>query len=306
MNKKHSKNTELTAEALDDYIFNRANKIVADLEQNREFKEAVTEFNRLPKLKRLFDFYVINFWLASVACELYYEHDDFQKICEGAEEGIIKSLESYEKSNQILGVTLKEFVKDKNELALLYREYPVGAETVIGFRALLAIIIPKRFSDYHSTLSFKDESVGLQRRSQYFCQHVFGKEYSDSPNCALILAPIFAMILASTLLAFSDYIVKMEQQIKNEGLEYDEEKVKEVLFDLIKTTHVKSTNANLKQSNEIADVKLSSDKVCYVIKFTDYSTAVLKVSWVNDYLDGKDSESKKLIEDALVMRAKFF
>lgn len=216
MYKRPAKNTDLIAEALGDYIFNKANKIVVDLEYNEKFKEAATEFNKLPKLKRLLDFYIINFWLASVACELYYEHDDFQKICEGIEEGIIKSLESYGKSNQIFGVTLREFVKDKDELVLLYREYPVGVETRIGFRALLAILIPKRFSDYHSTLSFKDESVGLQRQSQYFCQHIFGKEDSESPDCILILAPIFALILTSAFLAFSEYIDKLEDKVKEQ------------------------------------------------------------------------------------------
>ena len=71
------------AEALCDYIFNNANKIAADLERNEELKEAAAEFNNLPKLKRLLDFYIVNFWLASVACQEYYEHGDFQKICDG-------------------------------------------------------------------------------------------------------------------------------------------------------------------------------------------------------------------------------
>ena len=213
----HSKSTGLMAEALGDYIFNRANKIVVDLEYDEKFKEMAmaTEFNKLPRLKRLLDFYILDFWLASVACEDYYEHDDFQNICEGIEEGIIKSLESYGKANRILGVPLREFVKDKDELALLYREYPVDAETTIGFRALLAILIPKRFSDYHSTLSYKDGSIGLQRRSQYFCQHIFGKEYSNSYD-GMIVAASFGLISSITFSAFSEYISELEDKFKKQ------------------------------------------------------------------------------------------
>ena len=215
MDKRHAKNTDLMAEALGDYIFNKANKIIVDLEYKEEFKEAATEFNKLPKLKRLLDFYIVNFWLASDACELYYEHDDFEKICEGIEEGIYESLESYEKSNQILGLTLKDFIKDRQESTLFYREYPVSDETKVNFRVLLSILIPKRFSDYHSTLSFKDETVGLQRRSEYFCHHIFGKENSVSPD-RFILMPIFALILSSTFSAFLEYIDKLEEKIEEQ------------------------------------------------------------------------------------------
>lgn len=205
-------------EALGDYIFNNANKTIAYLEGNEKLKEVATEFNELSDLKRRFDFYIINFWLASVACELYYEQDDFQKICEGIEEGIIESIESYGKSNLMLGVTLKEFVKDKEELFQLCQEYSVGAETVIGFRALLAVLIPKRFSDYHSTLSiepnFKWESVAM-----HFGKHIFGKKITDSPSYMLGLGPAFAIILSSTLNSFSEYIIEVERRIELGGID---------------------------------------------------------------------------------------
>lgn len=213
MDKKHSKNTELMAEALGDYIFNRANRIVANLEQKKELKEAASEFNNLPRLKRLLDFYVINFWLASIACEEYYEHDDFVKICEGVEDSIYKSLESYERSNQILGLTLKDFVKDQEELECFYREYPVGEETKVNFRVLLSILITKRFFDYHSTLTL-DQSYKWVKLSEYFGQHVFGKE--DSQKFDLIVFRISAhliFILSSTFLAFLEYIDKFEKQV---------------------------------------------------------------------------------------------
>lgn len=213
MIKKHSKNTELMAEALGDYIFNRANMIVADLEQNKELKEVLSEFNNLPKLKRLLDFYIVNFWLASFACELYYENDDFKKVCESIEKSIYKSLSSYEQSNKILGLTLKDFVKDEEELAAFHREYPVSAETNVNFSVLLDILITKRFFDYNSTLSFEDASLGLQRRLRYFCQHIFGKAYSESPDCVVLLMPIFGVMLSSTCSAFLEYIGKVEAQI---------------------------------------------------------------------------------------------
>ncbi len=89
-------------------------------------------------------------------------------------------------------------------------------------------------------------------------------------------------------------------------MKHSEEKVKESLTELIKITHVKSTNDNLKQSNEIEEVKFICDKLQYSITFKDNSTTVIKRKWIDDYIDGNDSESKRLIEDALVMRAKFF
>ena len=89
-------------------------------------------------------------------------------------------------------------------------------------------------------------------------------------------------------------------------MKHSEEKVKEVLMKLIRASHVRSTNVNLKQSNEIEEVKFIFDKLQYSVRFRDNSSAVIKRKWIDDYIDGNDSESKRLIEDALVMRAKFF
>lgn len=89
-------------------------------------------------------------------------------------------------------------------------------------------------------------------------------------------------------------------------MKYSEEKVKEVLDEFTKTSPIKTTNENLKQSNEIEEVKFISEKLLYSIRFTDGSSAVIKRKWVDDYIDGNDSESKRLIESALVSRAKFF
>ncbi|MEK7849355.1 MAG: hypothetical protein AAB213_00830 [Candidatus Omnitrophota bacterium] len=212
MIKKHSKNTDLMVEALGNFIFDTTNEDVHTFEHNEKFKEIAVIFNKLPKLKRLLDFYIINYWEASVACKLYYEHDDFQKICTGVEDAIYKSLESYEKSNEILGFTLKDYVKDGEELSVFYREYPVGEETKVNFRVLLDILIIRRFFNYDSTLSCKDESQGLLRRSRYFCQHIFGKEESDSFDCVLILAPVFALMSSSTFAACTELIDKLENQ----------------------------------------------------------------------------------------------
>lgn len=89
-------------------------------------------------------------------------------------------------------------------------------------------------------------------------------------------------------------------------MKYSEEKVKEVLAELIKTPHVQSTNINLQQSNKILEVKFISDKLQYYITFEDNGSTVVKRKWIDDYVDSNDSESKRLIEDALVMRVKFF
>lgn len=106
---------------------------------------------------------------------------------------------------------------------------------------------------------------------------------------------------------FMKFNLRRRTPIKKEvRIKHSEEKVKEALTVLINTTHVKSTNDNLKQSNEIEEVTFMGDKLQYSIIFKDNSTAVVKQKWVDDYIDGNDSESKRLIEDALVMRAKFF
>jgi len=89
-------------------------------------------------------------------------------------------------------------------------------------------------------------------------------------------------------------------------MKHSEEKVKEVLAELIKTSHVQSTNINLQQSNKILEVKFISDKLQYRIIFEDNGSTVVKRKWIDDYVDSNDSGSKRLIEDALVMRVKFF
>jgi len=62
LNKKHPKNTEFIAEALGHLIFKMADKDIYDLEHNEEFKESAAEFNKLSRLKRLLDLYIIYFW----------------------------------------------------------------------------------------------------------------------------------------------------------------------------------------------------------------------------------------------------
>ncbi len=206
INKKHPKNIELTAGTLGHFIFDKAYKDVCALECNENFKE--TAFNKLPKLKRLFDLYIIYFWKVSLACEMYYEHNDFQKICATIEEDIYTSLNSYEESNQILGLTLKDFVKDKKELEAFCKECPVpiGGETKVRFQDLLNFLLPKRFSDYHSTVSCENLSIGFSRQVGYFCQHVFGEQVPYLFDCQLY----FPSMLSSTFVESETLIYKME------------------------------------------------------------------------------------------------
>lgn len=190
MNKKPLKNPELTAESLSRFIFDTAQKDVYELEHNNHWGEVILErirlvittekapeiaeglpieFNKLPSLKRLLDLCIIYFWQVSKECQWIYEENDFQKICAMIEDRIYDRFEAYEKTNKILGVTLKEFVKDGKELATFYEECRIDGNTRVGFRALLSILFPMRFIDYNST-----SVVDIHKRIEYFCQHAFG------------------------------------------------------------------------------------------------------------------------------------
>src|SRR3989338_2356326 len=130
MNKKICKNIDLIADGIGTFIFETTNKIISDLESNEKYKEAAEKFNNLPRLKRLFDFYIMNFWVVSTILEFYYEYDDFEKICEKIEAGIDKSLYEYTKNNTIMGVVLKDFIKDDEEKALIIRRISSDIKTI--------------------------------------------------------------------------------------------------------------------------------------------------------------------------------
>jgi len=215
MEKKKAKNTGLIIEALGYFIFEISNKDVDDIENNEKLQEVATGFNKLSKLKRLLDFYIINFWLATLACNEFYEHDDSQKICDEVENGIVESLSSFEQANNIYGqngLTLKEFVKDEDELILFYREFPIGEETKVNSRVLLDILPTKRFFDYNSTLTM-DPNFRWEAVVRHFGKHIFGKKVAEEPNYILGLGPMFAVMLASTFCKFMEYIVEVEKQI---------------------------------------------------------------------------------------------
>ncbi len=198
------------AEAICHFIFTLADDSVCSLENKEDFKETAVEFNKFPRLKRLFDIYIISFWQASVTCELHYEHDDCQEICKGIEVGLYKSLEAYEETNQIHGLSLKDFVKGQEELVSFKRECTVGEEARVSFKVLLDILLTRRFFDYQSTLPF--DAFFAERLSRCFWQHVFGKEREEDWDM-ICLEATFGLMLASTDLALSEYIIKIEEQV---------------------------------------------------------------------------------------------
>ena len=152
MNKRKSLNIRVTAVALTDFIFQNAERTIIDFEKSEEFKQASEEFNSQPRLKRMLDFCILYFWTITIACEGYYEHDVFVKICDIVKGNIFERFSEFEKDYKIFGVVLKDYVRDKDELVLFYRNYTLGDETVVGFNVLLDTLITKRLFDYNSAL----------------------------------------------------------------------------------------------------------------------------------------------------------
>lgn len=212
---KKSKNAELVAAALCDFIFMRTSKDIAELEHNEQFKEIAIEFNNLPPLKRLLDIWIMYFWLVSIECQWHYEKEDFNKICKMIEDNIYERLEYHEKSDHIHSLTLKDFVKDPQELEAFYSEYPVSDQTKVNFRVLLSILIPRRFLNYNSTLSYEDQSQGFLGRVLSFCQHVFGSDKSTF-NGLLIFPSIFTAMSISSMEFIKEVESKDIQDIKKE------------------------------------------------------------------------------------------
>ena len=225
MNKKACKNIDLMADGLGNFIFESTNKIISDLESNEKYKEAAEGFNSLPRLKRLFDFYIMNFWVVSTILEFYYEYDDFEKICEKIEIGIDKSLCEYTKGNNIMGVVLKDFIKDGEEKSIIIRRISseiqaldtssvIGDDTMLGLHVIYEIVCPNRFIYYNSTLSL-DPYVGAMRLVSYFGKHIFGKEASERYEYVAVLGPIFAIIKSMTYATCIDVIKLLENMPSN-------------------------------------------------------------------------------------------
>jgi len=231
MNKKQCKNIDLIVEKLVTFIFERTNEIISDLESNEKFKEVAEKFNKLPRLKRLFDLCIMNFWVVSSVLELYYEHDDFEKICEKVEIGVGKSLHTYAEKNKIMGVVLKDFIKDDEEKALLIRNIsselealnisnPIGDDTKLSLNTIYEIVHPKRFVDYNSIYLLPNPSVGKMRLSFYFGQHIFGKKASEEYD-VVVLGTIFTLINSITNIECSKVINYQEGIIAFEQGDYD-------------------------------------------------------------------------------------
>ncbi|MFY9402881.1 MAG: hypothetical protein WAQ07_05695 [Candidatus Omnitrophota bacterium] len=187
MNKRNSNNLDTIIMALSTLVFESAKKFVIDIEQSEKLKDIAKELNSQPFLKRMLDFTILYFWVTTISCELYYSHDEFMKICSGVEKNIYEGFSKIEEEQKIFGLVLKDYVTDKDELVLFYRQFPVGDETKIGFNVLLEVILNKRLFDYNSVLHL-DLSQQSKKVSSLFLKHAFGKkeyEYEKLENIML-------------------------------------------------------------------------------------------------------------------------
>ena len=215
VNKRRPNNPDAIILALSTFIFENAESSIVDFEQKDELKEVSKEFNAQPFLKRFLDFSILYFWAATIACESHYDHEDFLKICDGIEKNISKRFSEIEKEQEILGVVLKDYVKDKDELALFYRQFPVDNETKVNFNVLFEILITKRLFDYNSTLPL-NSVWQIQKTASYFCKHVFGRtefEYEHLENT--VLHATFTIHRSSFSLACTKLIVEIENLLAN-------------------------------------------------------------------------------------------
>ena len=210
MNKQKSNNPDAAIIALSSFILQSAENGRMDFEEKEELKEISKELNTQPFLKRFLDFSILYFWVATIACGSYYEHDDFLKICDGIEKDIFRRFSDIETELELIGLVLKDYVKDKDELALFYRRFPVEDETKVNPPVLLDILITKRLFDYNSTLRL-DLSQQVQKVPSLFFKHVFGiaeYEYEKLENTMLHAS------LAVYISSFSSACTKVISEIE--------------------------------------------------------------------------------------------
>jgi hypothetical protein len=214
-NKRKSNNPDAAILALSTFIFGSAKNSMIDFEQREELREIAKEFNAQPFLKRFLDFTILYFWSTTTSCELYYEHDDFLKICDGIEKNIFERFSEIEKDQKIFGLVLKDFVKDKDELALFYRQFPIDDETKVNFNVLLDILVNKRLFDYNSTLQF-DLAQQVKKVPSLFFKHIFGKtEYEYEKRENIMLHACLSVYISATGLSCSKIIVEVEGLLAN-------------------------------------------------------------------------------------------
>ncbi|MFH1202093.1 MAG: hypothetical protein V1674_04300 [Candidatus Omnitrophota bacterium] len=219
MKKQKSNNPNAAIIVLSSFILQSAESSRKDFEEREELKEISKDFNAQPFLKRFLDFSILYFWKATIACELYYEHDDFLKICDGIEKNIFKRFSVIETELGSSGLVLKDYVKDKDELALFYRNFPVEDETKVNSPVLLDILITKRLFDYNSTLRL-DLAQQVQKVPSLFFKHVFGiAEYEYEKLENTMLHACLAVSISSFSSACAKLITEIEKSNRSNPLE---------------------------------------------------------------------------------------
>ena len=199
--------------ALSSFVLQSAENSRMDLEQKEELKDISRELNAQPFLKRLIDFSILYFWATTIACESYYEHEEFLRICDGIEKDIFKRFSEIENELELNGLVIKDYVKDKDELVLFYRRFPVEEETRVNSPVLLDILITKRLFDYNSTLHL-DLSQQVQKVPSLFLKHFFGMteyEYEKLENT--MLHATLSVFISSFSLACAKVIDEIEKSV---------------------------------------------------------------------------------------------
>lgn len=212
--KKISKGSEIVIHYLAELIGSFVNNDMHILETQQSFPaEVVEKFNNQPALKRLFDFYIVEFWLASFSCGLYYEVSARDEICEGIGKKIGLVLEKHRNSQFLI---IKDFIKDKDELSSIYRECPEGIDenARVNFNVLLDGVLLRRFVDYNDAIS-RGQAFNFFMVARYFYKHIFGidPKLDSNPALSVLLVMFLTKMFSGRIAPYFELIAELEKEI---------------------------------------------------------------------------------------------
>jgi len=218
-NEQSSRNPDLAARVLSEFIVEQTLQNSAYLElflesdKKNESETSVKLEEQLP-LKRGLDLYVINLWLATFVCKNYYKEEEFEKIYNNLLSFSLSPDSSmFKESQEDYEYTLKDFVKDKDELAIFYNKYGLDEDGKANLVTLVKGVLAKRFIDYNYAAQ-QGNAPNFSRVASYFYKHIFGKESEDGDlDSAIFIGVFLSAIFSANAEVYLDFIDKLEKDI---------------------------------------------------------------------------------------------